>query len=104
MSGTYIYLRESGIPYYVGKYTKPRRAFSGTHFVSIPKDKSRILIQEFPSEEDAFYAERFLIACYGREDNGTGCLLNFTDGGEGMAGHIVLPETRQKIRAAMLGK
>ena len=49
---------------------------------SSPKDLSRILIQEHESEQDAFAAEIFLIAYYGRKDRGTGCLINHTDGGE----------------------
>jgi hypothetical protein len=66
--------------------------------VPIPKDRPRILIQEFPSEEDAFEAEKFLIAYYGRIDLGTGCLRNLTDGGEGTSNPD--EETRRKIREA----
>jgi len=42
----------------------------------------RIIVQAFETEQDAFFAEMLLIAAYGRKDQGTGCLLNLTDGGE----------------------
>jgi hypothetical protein len=76
---TYLWLRENGTPYYVGKGTGRRAIRKGS-----PKDLDRILIQEFPSEEDAFAAEIFLIDYYGRRDLGTGCLRNLTAGGDGV--------------------
>ena len=98
---TYLYLREDGTPYYVGK-GKGKRAFYGlTHRVKPPKSRERILLQEFPSEDDAFAAEMFLIAYYGRKDLGTGCLHNLTDGGEGNANRS--EETLKKMSAAKKG-
>ena len=86
---TYLWLRENGTPYYVGKGSYLKRATEG-HKVGksirrAPK-KDFILIQEFETEVDAFFAEKFLIACYGRKDCGTGILRNQTDGGEGATG------------------
>jgi hypothetical protein len=75
---TYLWLREDGTPYYVGKGKGNRAIRKGS-----PTDLDRVLIQEFPCEADAFSAEKFLIAYYGRKDNGTGILRNLTDGGEG---------------------
>jgi hypothetical protein len=72
---TYMWLREDGTPYYVGKGSGDR-AFRSD---SLPKD--RILIQDFPSEADAFEAEKFLIAYYGRKDLKTGILINMSEGG-----------------------
>lgn len=95
---TYLWLRESGTPYYAGKGTGRRAFSSSAHGVHRPVDRVRILIQEFPSEEDAFEAEKFLIAYYGRKDLGTGCLRNLTDGGEGTSNPD--EETRRKIREA----
>jgi hypothetical protein len=74
---TYMWLREDGTPYYVGKGTGNRAFRKG----SPPVD--RILLQEFPSERDALEAEKFLISWYGRKDRGTGILYNENDGGFG---------------------
>ena len=76
---TYLYLREDGTPYYVGKGSGDRA--HKWHRVGCPPVE-RILSQEFPSESDAFEAEKFLIGFYGREDLRMGRLLNLTDGGE----------------------
>jgi hypothetical protein len=102
---TYIWLRENGTPYYVGKGTG-RRAFTGRrnegHLPHPPR--ARILIQEFPSEADAFAAESFLIAYYGRKDNSTGILRNLTDGGDGIVGYNHTLISRQKMSVARLGQ
>ena len=91
---TYLWLRENGTPYYVGKGTDNRGFISDGHIVHRPEDDSRILIQEWLSEEDAFSAEIFLISCYGRKDIGTGILYNRTDGGEGNSGYVYEVESR----------
>ena len=77
---TYMWLREEGTPYYVGKGKDNRAIRKGCP----PLDQ--ILIQPHPSEQDAFAAEMFLIAYYGRKDTGTGILRNRTDGGDGTSG------------------
>jgi hypothetical protein len=86
---TYLWLREDGTPYYVGK-GKGNRAFvnRGRKAIYRPVDDLRILIQEHESELDAFEAEKFLILYYGRLDLGTGCLHNLTNGGDGTSGAI----------------
>jgi len=95
---TYMWLREDGTPYYVGKGHGHRAFRKGCPF------KERIIVQEWPSEADAFKGEQLLIALYGRKDLGTGILRNRTDGGEGPAGLVFTKEYRQKLRAAKLGK
>lgn len=94
---TYIWLREDGTPYYVGKGKGQRAFISGAHNVQKPADQSHIQVQEFPDEASAFEAEKFLIAFYGRKNLGTGCLRNLTDGGEGPSGRVLSAETRQRI-------
>lgn len=78
---TYLWLREDGSPYYIGKGTSDRAFIE--HRVGRAPSRDRIILQKFDSEEDAFFAEKFLICLYGREDLGEGKLLNLTDGGEG---------------------
>lgn len=99
---TYLWLREDGTPYYAGKGSG-RRAFATCHNVHRPKDISRVLMQEFLSEADALVAEQILIACYGRKNNGTGCLRNLTDGGEGVSGMAHSDAAKRKIGVPKLG-
>lgn len=49
------------------------------------------------SWEDACELEILLISLYGRRDLGTGCLVNMTNGGEGVKGLICSKETRLKL-------
>jgi len=93
---TYLWLREDGTPYYVGKGCL-NRAWRRS---SPPP--GRVLVQEHPSERDAFVAEIFFIAYYGRKDLGTGCLMNMTDGGDGTSNPSV--EIRARMSAAKKGK
>lgn len=76
---TYMWLREDGTPYYVGKGKGVRAFRRGAPY------RERIITQDWLTEEQAFAAEKFLIAYYGRKDNGTGILRNLSDGGEGLS-------------------
>jgi hypothetical protein len=79
---TYMWLREDGTPYYVGKGHGKRAFERANHRFCPPTDPVNILIQEWPDEMSAFEGEKLLIAIYGRKDIGTGCLRNLTEGGE----------------------
>ena len=117
---TYVWLRENGTPYYVGK-GHGRRAYR-KHRIGIAPPKGRILFYIAKDEADALGTEALLIWYYGRKDTGTGCLWNFTDGGEnppkqfgnthakgiphpfkGKTGRFS-KETLQKMSQARLGK
>ena len=103
---TYLWLREDGTPYYVGK-GYGNRAFTGRRNAGQlppPKSSELILIQEHPSEIDALVAEVFLISYYGRKDSGTGILRNLTDGGDGTSGIIHSEAWYKKQRVCRLGK
>ncbi len=94
----YLWLRDNGTPYYVGKGTRYRAVRKGS------PNPAFIIIQVYESETEAFEAEKFLIAYYGRKDLKTGVLRNLTDGGEGCSGAIRSAETRRLISEAMKGK
>jgi hypothetical protein len=98
---TYLWLRDDGTPYYVGKGSG-RRAYvnCGRRSAYAPTVHDRIILQEFLSEQDAFEAEKFLISYYGRKDLKRGCLRNLSDGGDGASPS---PATRAKMSKAMLG-
>lgn len=101
---TYMWLRENGSPYYVGKGTRARAHHWHDRIGSAPP-KNRILLEPHTSEADAFEAEIFLIGYYGRKDQGTGVLSNLTDGGDAppvrRTPHTT--ETRDKIRRSLMG-
>lgn len=100
---TYLWLREDGTPYYVGKGKNNRGFTNYNHIVNKPVDKERIITQEWPNEELAFEGEKILITYYGRLDLCTGCLRNRTNGGEGPSGYKMSKEAKQKLSIGRLG-
>lgn len=100
---TYLYLRDDGTPYYVGKGRGNRVRQKDNRHVPVPT-KQFVIIQDFESETEALCAEKFLISFYGRKDLRTGCLRNLTDGGDGVSGYKHSGETRQRISASRQGK
>jgi hypothetical protein len=102
---TYAYLREDGTPYYIGKGRGNRAYFPHRRKIPTPADKSRILIlKKNLTESEAFRHEKYIIFVLGKKSDGTGCLRNFTDGGEGPCGLTHTDETRQKMAHAARGK
>lgn len=107
---TYLWLREkdgtfpAGTPYYAGKGSGNRAFVKDDHRFNPPEDAENVIIQFWPDEQTAFDAEIFLIAYYGRIDDGTGCLRNLTDGGENppiCKGHS--EESKAKLSEALKG-
>lgn len=54
--------------------------------------------------KEACELECLLISEYGRRDLNTGCLVNMTDGGDGLVGQLVTKSTRTKISKSLKGK
>ena len=98
----YLWLREDGTPYYVGKGSGIR-AYKYHKCHGNPPPLGRIVFYITKDEAEAFEIEAVLIWYYGRKDLGTGCLRNLTNGGEGAHGHQVSPEARAVMGAAKLG-
>ena len=108
---TYAYLRVDGTPYYIGKGCGNRCFEKRKTGRRTPPDRSRILIlKKNLTEEEAFKHEIYMIAVYGRKDNGTGILRNLTNGGEGASGRVnrtgfkLSLETRKKLSLAQKGR
>jgi hypothetical protein len=101
----YAYIRASdSTPYYIGKGLG-RRAWKKHKGVSIPNDKTKIIIIEYNLQEKvAHLYEIALIWWYGRKDNSSGILLNKTSGGDGSSGTVRTEETRRKLCEANIGK
>jgi hypothetical protein len=97
---TYLWLREDGTPYYVGKGSGRRAYQSKDHCVYRPKCDALISVQYWESEEKAFEMEKWWIAFWGRKDVSTGILRNMTNGGDGPSGWVPSEETKAKIKEA----
>jgi hypothetical protein len=91
---TYLWLREDGTVYYVGKGSGNRAYLKHRRGGMKPPPDDRIIVQQFENEAEAFGAEIFLISFYGRKNTNSGCLVNFSNGGEGPTGCIWSEESR----------
>ena len=100
----YAFLRLDGTPYYIGKGQGNRiNRPTGRTTKLPPKDRRKVLASGL-TEPEAFEYEVALISLLGRKDQGTGCLRNLTDGGEGPSGYIPSAEHRAKLSAANKGR
>jgi hypothetical protein len=115
----YIYYHPvTNIPFYVGKGSKKRAWIHLTskahnHFIhtieKIRKEGNEPLVKIYKNnlcEKEAYELEMLLIKKYGKKVDGTGCLCNKTNGGEGggVIGRVVSEETRKKMSESQKGK
>ena len=104
----YAYLRASdNSPYYVGVSTGTSRVVDQKnhrkHGVSVPKDRTKIVfLRGELTKAKAGEWERFYIKHYGRQDLGTGILINRSAGGEGE--QELSDETKAKLSEANKGR
>jgi hypothetical protein len=96
---TYTYLREDGTPFYIGR-GRGRRAFRKHRVGPPPRDRILFLKTGLTYSESVKH-EIYMIAVFGRKDNGTGILRNLTDGGEGTLNHIQSTEHTEKISVGL---
>ncbi len=110
----YIYLNvhhDTGerVPFYVGKGSNGRSdSVHGRnpfwHRVATKHGYTTEIMESGMTEEAAFALEKHLIKTIGRRDLGLGPLVNLTDGGEGMSGHVLSDETKAKMSATTTGR
>lgn len=113
MAVVYRHLRKDNLePFYIGIGKDEKRAYSfgkykRSKFWTRYFNKYGCIVEIVAKDllwEDACEMEKLLIALYGRIDNGTGTLVNMTDGGDGRLGSIQSEETRLKISSSCIGR
>lgn len=101
---TYAYLRLDGTPYYIGR-GKGRRAYQQSgHFVKVPPRNRVLILKTGLTYEESIRHEIYMIAVFGRKNNKTGILRNYTDGGEGVTGIVFSDESKAKMSRSRTGK
>jgi hypothetical protein len=97
----YAYLREDETPYYIGKGIGQRAwRHCRNDVIHPPVDKSRIVILEKNlTNVGSLAIERRMIRWYGRQDLGTGILLNRTNGGDGNSDQKGKPKPKWSAEA-----
>ena len=102
-SFVYVYWREDGSPYYVGKGVGNRH--KKEHTVTVPPDDRITFPVINTTNEWAMFMEMELISKWGRLSDGTGCLENSSDGGSNNFGfQRGVPKTQEHREAMRVPK
>jgi len=108
---TYAYLREDRTPYYIGKGKGKRCYYKYGKNCKPPKDRSRIIkLKQNLTEEEAFKHEIYMIAVFGKKCDGTGILMNISDGGNappkiyGDKHHMKTEEYKKRVSEKLIGR
>lgn len=104
MAVVYRHIRlDKNEPFYIGigktekrAYEKIKRNKFWHNVIAKTEYEVEILFDDL-SWESAGEKEKEFIKLYGKRDNNTGCLVNITDGGDGILGVRHTEETRKKI-------
>ena len=102
----YAFVRESGVPYYIGRGCRYRAWEVSNRTIKPPADKTRIkIVKEFLSLDQSSELEKALIDFWGRNDlDFAGVLRNMQEGGLGGShGRLCSAETREKMAAKKRG-
>jgi hypothetical protein len=91
---------QNGLPFYIGKGKNKRdlSTYRNRFWKNIANKHGYIVkrVKDNLTEEQAWDLEKELIKSYGKLIDGTGCLSNISDGGEGASGTIHSQETKNK--------
>ena len=91
---------QHGLPFYIGKGKNKRdlSTYRNRFWKNIFNKHGYVVkrVKDNLTEEEAWDLEKELIKSYGKLIDGTGCLCNISDGGEGASGTIHSQETKNK--------
>ena len=99
---------QNGLPFYIGKGKNKRdlSTYRNRFWKNIANKHGYVAkrVKDNLTEEEAWDLEKELIKSYGKLIDGTGCLCNISDGGEGASGTIHSQETKNKWSEIKKGK
>lgn len=105
----YSHIRlDTGDIFYIGKGCNNRawhKYNRGNHWDNIVNKAGYVvkMVKDNMTEGDSIELEIELISRYGRKDLGLGCLINLTNGGDGLSGHARSLDTKRKMSIAQKG-